>query len=94
MEVAVQIAGNAGTPGVEMTFTEDVSRHGARVLTARRWRANDRLQVTSLAGNFQSVARVAYCLPVSGEGFAIGLQLLSPNGRWVIDVLESGPAAA
>jgi hypothetical protein len=85
MEVAVQIAGHPDTPGVEMTFTENVSARGARVLTWRRWKPNDRLLLASLPGDFQSSARVAYCEPRRGEGFAIGLELLRPSGKWVIN---------
>jgi PilZ domain. len=95
MDVAVQIAGNGSIPGMEMTFTEDVSRRGARVLTARRWKTNDRLHIASLAGNFQSTARVAYCQPLHSGGFAVGLELAQPTGHWVVDpASEPGPAAA
>lgn len=85
IEVAVQIAGHPHIPGVEMTFTENVSSRGARVATSRRWKINDRLLLVSLPGDFQSLARVAYCQPVRGEGFAIGLELLRPKGKWVIN---------
>jgi len=85
MEVAVQIAGHPDTPGVEMTFTENVSSRGARVLTSRRWKPNDRLLLASLPGDFQSSARVAYCELRRGEGFAIGLEFLRPSGKWVIN---------
>lgn len=97
MEVAVQIAGHPQTPGVEMTFTEDVSSRGARVITARRWQPNDRMMIASLPGNFQSLARVAYCHTRRGEGFAIGLEFVQPSGKWVINPpapMQSGPAAA
>jgi hypothetical protein len=85
MEVAVQIAGNTNTPGVEMTFTENVSTRGARVVTGRRWLVNDHLTIASLPGNFQSVARVAYCEPRRGEGYAVGIEFVEPEGRWVIN---------
>jgi hypothetical protein len=97
MEVAVQIAGHPEVPGLEMTFTENVSTRGARVITSRRWRPNDRLMLASLPGNFQSLARVAYCEPRRGEGYAVGLEFLRPSGRWVINPpspVESGPQAA
>jgi hypothetical protein len=85
MEVAVQIAGHLEIPGVEMTFTENVSARGARVLSTRRWRTHERLVVASLAGNFQAQARVAYCEKVPSRGFAVGLEFKSPQGKWVID---------
>lgn len=84
MEVAVQLAGHDRLPGVETTFTEDISTRGARVITARPWKVEDHLVLALLPGNFHSLARVAYCEPRRGEGFAIGLELLEPTGRWVI----------
>ncbi len=84
IEVAVHICGDERTPGVEETFTENVSARGARVITGRRWRINDLLML-ALAGDFQTVARVAYCQPRRGEGFAIGLEFLEPVGSWVVN---------
>jgi len=88
MEVAVQIAGHPTIPGVELTFTENVSGRGARVLTSRRWPPNERLTLASLAGNFQAHARVAYCVKVPNRGFAVGLEFRSPSGRWVINPVD------
>lgn len=90
MGVAVQIAGHAQLPGVETTFTENVSARGARVLTVRRWQRNDRLVFASLAGDFLALARVAYCEPLQSDGFAIGLEFLQPTGPWVVDTAGAG----
>ena len=84
MAVAVHLSGHGRTPGVETTFTENVSSRGARVSSSRRWRANETLEIESLPGDFRARARVAYCQPKS-EGFVIGLEFLEPSGRWVID---------
>ena len=84
MEVGVQLSGHLKLPGVETTFTENVSDSGARVMTVRRWGPDDRVWIASLGGDFLSLARVAYCVPLRGEGFAIGLEFLEPSGRWVI----------
>jgi hypothetical protein len=92
MEVAVQIAGHPELPGVEMTFTENVSARGARVLTWRRWRADDCLLITSLAGSFQAQARVAYCQAVPSRGFAVGLEFQSPRGQWVVSPTDQASA--
>jgi len=88
MEVGVHITGHAVLPGTEATFTENVSLRGARVLTTRRWKTNERLEVTTLAGSFRSIARVAYCHAVPQSGFAIGLEFVECSGNWV---LGSGP---
>ncbi len=84
MEVAVQISGHPHTPGVETTFTENVSSRGARVVTVRRWHPEDRLTIASLPGGFRAIARVAYCRPLRGRGFAIGVEFLEPAGQWVV----------
>ncbi len=84
MALAVQIEGNESLPGVETTFTENVSARGARVTTIRRWRTNDRLHFATLPGEFRATARVAYCQPRRWNGFAIGLEFLEPTGHWVI----------
>lgn len=89
MAVAVRIAGHAAMPGVETTFTEDVCSCGAKVYSARRWKTDDRLQIATLAGDFRSAARVAWCSPAREVGFAIGLQFVEPSGHWVV-----APAAA
>lgn len=83
MTVAVHLSGRGRVPGVETTFTENVSSHGARVSTIRLWRTNEVLEVASLPGDFHALARVAYCESQS-EGFVIGLEFLEPAGRWVI----------
>ncbi len=83
MEVQVQISGHSEMPGVEMTFTQNVSARGARVLTTRRWRQHDMLVVASPAG-FRSPGRVAYCEHAPGESFAIGVEFLQPTGDWVV----------
>lgn len=85
MEVSVQITGHPETPGLEATFTQDVSSRGARVLTIRKWRQNDRLTISTRPGEFQSIARVAYCHRASDEGYAIGLEFMAASGNWVVN---------
>jgi PilZ domain len=85
MEIGVHISGHAELPGTETTFTENVSMRGLRVLSARRWKTDDRLTVTTPAGSFQSIARVAYCQTVSESGFAVGLEILERSGTWIVD---------
>jgi len=84
MEVGVHITGHPALPGTETTFTENVSPRGARVLSVRRWKTGDRLTISTLTGSFRSIARVAYCQLVPETGFAVGLEFIDPNGRWVV----------
>jgi hypothetical protein len=89
MEVGVHISGHPALPGTETTFTENVSSRGARVLSTRRWRPNDRLTLTTLTGSFRSVARVAYCQLVPDTGFAVGLEFVEHSGEWVVAELQA-----
>jgi PilZ domain len=84
MEIPVVLEGHRQMPGVETTFTENVSAKGARVVSIRRWDKGAPLLFASRTGEFRSSARVAYCQPLHGEGYAIGVEFLEPQGRWVV----------
>jgi hypothetical protein len=84
IEVGIHLIAPGAGSGKESTFTQDVSARGAKVLSAKRWKRNQRLTITALRGGFQSLARVAYCKPVPGTGFAVGLELLNPTGKWIV----------
>ena len=85
MEIPVVLDGHGHIPGAEHTFTENVSARGARVLSIRSWEKEARLMLMSRKGEFRSSARVAYCQPIHGNGYAIGLEFLEPQGRWVVE---------
>ena len=84
MEIGCHLEGNRQVPGAESTFTENVSSNGARVVSVRRWEPDDRLIFTARNGEFRSSARVAYCQPLQGDGFAIGVEFLDTTGRWIV----------
>lgn len=82
LKVAVDLSSlDLRTPAQE-GVTENISARGARVLTNKPWKPNEGLHVRSLLGNFKSRARVVYCVPVDGELYAIGLQLIAAAGNW------------
>ena len=83
MEIPVVLDGHRQMPGLEATFTENVSVRGARVFSVRHWEKDDSLMFASRSGEFRSRARVAYCQPLHGEGYAIGVEFLDSRGRWV-----------
>ena len=85
MEIPVVLDGHGHIPGAESTFTENVSTKGARVVSIRAWEKGARLILASRTGEFRSSARVAYCQPLRGDGYAIGLEFLEPRGRWVVE---------
>jgi hypothetical protein len=94
MEVGVRITGHVSTPGTETTFTVNVSTHGARVISTRRWKINDRLSIATLSGSFNSMARVTYCQATRESGYAIGVELLNPAGDWVVAGVAAVPSKA
>ncbi|HXX99532.1 MAG TPA: PilZ domain-containing protein [Candidatus Limnocylindrales bacterium] len=85
MEIPVILEGHRHLPGVESTFTENVSARGARVVSIRHWDKGAQLVLASRTGEFRSSARVAYCQSLHGNGYAVGLEFLEPKGRWVVD---------
>jgi hypothetical protein len=84
MEIPVVLDGHRRTPGSESTFTENVSARGARVVSVRNWEKGETLTLVSRTGEFRSSARVAYCQPLHGEGYAVGVEFLETKGRWVV----------
>jgi len=58
----------------EITFTENVSPHGARVLTKRSWSPDESVLVKLPQEGCPSRARVTYCQPLKEDEFATGLQ--------------------
>jgi len=43
------------------------------------------LVLASRTGEFRSEGRVAYCHPLRGEGYAVGVEFLETKGRWVVE---------
>ena len=70
------------TSRTELTFTENISSGGARVVTGKPWSANDSLVIKSLEGDLQSEARVVYRQPIREKVYAIGVKLIEPIGEW------------
>lgn len=67
----------------EMTFTEDVSPHGARVIAAQRWQPGTPVLVTFLRDGIRSQGRIVYCRRVGSGEFCIGIELPAQVQRLV-----------
>jgi len=67
----------------ETTFTENVSRHGARIVTKRRWCPNDSVLVKLPQECLPCRARITYCQPLNEEEFAMGLQFSLVVYNWL-----------
>src|SRR5258708_17920017 len=66
----------------EVTTTLDVSLHGACVLTKQQWTPNRRIDVRSLQGSFNGLARVGHCLQSKRVTFVMGLVIFFTAGAW------------
>jgi hypothetical protein len=53
-------------------------------VSVRRWDKGAQIVFASRTGEFRSAARVAYCQPIHGDGYAVGVEFLEPKGRWVV----------
>jgi hypothetical protein len=82
-KVGLELSGPDEPFTYEITLTENVSRHGARVLTKRRWSPNDSVLVKLPQENRPSRARITYCQPLKGEEFAMGLQFPLVVYDWI-----------
>jgi hypothetical protein len=79
---AVQLSGLDHPFITEPTNTQDISSHGARVMTQRIWQPGSRLLIKSLRGDFWARARVVYWKSFSSSRFAIGLEFVTQAGAW------------
>src|SRR5579859_384333 len=75
--VELELSGPDEPLNCEITFTENISRHGARVVTKRHWSPNAGVLVRLTQDSQLSRARITYCQPLKGDAFAMGLQFFS-----------------
>ena len=73
-KVGLELSGPVEPLIYEISFTENVSGHGARVVTKTRWSPNDSVLVKLPQECLPSRARITYCQPLKGDEFAMGLQ--------------------
>jgi hypothetical protein len=66
----------------ERTLTENISPHGARVISKRFWQAGQGSLITPSAGGFAQVGRVIYCMPMDGYRFCLGIEFRERAVKW------------
>lgn len=70
----------------ETASAQNISRHGARVLTKTPWRPKDRVFVARPGTAERSQARIAYCASLSQHSFVVGLKFSSALDAWRSDL--------
>jgi hypothetical protein len=68
----------------ESASTDNVSSHGMRVLTYRRWKRDTHVIVQSSKGELWGRARVVYCQTLPANTFALGLEFVARTGGWIM----------
>jgi hypothetical protein len=63
----------------ERTRTENVSYHGARVISQRSWQSGTESIVAPMTGETPRVGRVIYCLRKTGDRFSVGVEFLDQH---------------
>lgn len=85
--ISLQCIGASDSP--EEAVTQNVSVHGARLMTRQRWDPREHVQVYARASKYVFRVRVVYCQPHGKESFFVGLELRKGFAGW-----WEGPAAA
>ena len=66
----------------ELTYTNDVSSHGACVISKRSWKIGEMAEVSSLEDERALRGRVIHCEKRSDERYAVGLVFLGDQVTW------------
>jgi hypothetical protein len=74
---------------VERVLTENVSPHGARVVTKLRWRPGEDQWITALSGQIQLPAQVIYCQPLANGDFCVGLDFRGHPVNWEDNLISA-----
>jgi PilZ domain len=80
--VGLELSGPDELPVYEVTFTENVSRHGVRVVTKKRFSPNDNVLVKLPQECLPTRARITYCQQLKEDAFALGLRFSLPVYSW------------
>lgn len=92
-QVVLVLLTGEGMVSPETALTENISRHGVRVLTRWNLPLDYPLAMVSSEGDLRAHARVIYCYEMPGHRYAAGLQLLDAAGRWLRSSSSDNPTA-
>ena len=75
----------------ELTFTHNISDHGARVVSKRQWQSGEIAEVTSLNDRITLRGSVAYCAKREDGRYDLGLYFNEQEVTWNPYVKHAGP---
>jgi hypothetical protein len=68
--------------GAELTYTENISAHGACVISNRAWQPGELAQVISFKEEIALRGRVVHCRKCSNDRYAVGLTFQGREVTW------------
>ena len=68
--------------GPELTYTDNISAHGACVISSRQWKSGEVAEVTSLNDRITLRGRVAYCAKREAGRYDVGLSFNEQEVTW------------
>jgi hypothetical protein len=72
--VQAVVVGRRSQEGIETALTDNISSHGARIITAKEWQRDKRVLIALPEFRFTAAARVAYCEALGDGTFGTGLE--------------------
>lgn len=66
----------------ELTYTDNLSAHGACVVSSHAWKPGEMAEVTSLLDKISLRGKVIYCCKRAEEQYAIGLSFQNAGVVW------------
>jgi hypothetical protein len=66
----------------ELTYTDNISAHGVRVVSSRPWQIGEVAQVTSLKDETTISGKVTYCAMLPDNRYLIGLNFQDRRITW------------
>jgi PilZ domain len=69
--------------GTELTYTDNVSAHGACVVSSRSWQPGEIAEVTSLKDETTLRGKVIHCQKRTDDRYRVGLTFLGRTVSWV-----------
>jgi PilZ domain len=91
MAVPVDLVIADETLFAERVVTVNVSPHGARVVTKRRWLVEEQPWLAPLTSYFRLQGRVVYCQPLTNGDFCVGLKFRANFIDWGRFAVEVAP---
>jgi PilZ domain-containing protein len=80
--VRLEVLNREGDKEHERTYTDNLSAHGVRVMSARPWQAGDQAEITPVNEETRMRGEVVYCQKLAEAHFFVGLKFPHSPINW------------